>query len=61
MPQRDEAYGPLNQRGDHTWFGFTDEYLSDSHRAILGLVFEQDPQAACVHPGIVRDNRTVRP
>jgi serine/threonine-protein kinase HipA len=37
--------GTLNQRGDYTWFAFTDEYLSDPDRAMLGLIFEQDPSA----------------
>ncbi|WP_433869626.1 type II toxin-antitoxin system HipA family toxin [Saccharopolyspora sp. CA-218241] len=35
--------GTLNQRGDHTWFGFTEEYREDPQRPVLGLVFEEDP------------------
>ncbi len=34
--------GALDQRGDYTWFVFSDEYLDDPDRAVLGLVFEQD-------------------
>ncbi|MEV0590130.1 type II toxin-antitoxin system HipA family toxin [Nonomuraea cavernae] len=30
------------QRGDHTRFIFSEGYLSDPHRAILGLAFEQN-------------------
>src|SRR6266545_1487620 len=35
--------GWLDQRGDHTWFTLADEYLTDPHRAVLGLVFEDNP------------------
>lgn len=54
MPTTERSYGvwlntrrvgTLNQRGDYTWFGFSEEYLADSHRAVLGLIFEQDPSA----------------
>lgn len=34
--------GTLNQKGDFTWFIFTDEYLNDSDRSILGLAFEEN-------------------
>ncbi|GAA3441697.1 type II toxin-antitoxin system HipA family toxin [Planomonospora venezuelensis] len=34
--------GTLLQRGDHTRFVFSEEYLDDPGRAILGLAFEQD-------------------
>ncbi len=37
--------GTLNQRGDYTWFAFTDDYLSDPDRPVLGLIFEQDLRA----------------
>ncbi|WP_329053286.1 HipA domain-containing protein [Amycolatopsis sp. NBC_01488] len=37
--------GTLNQRGDYTWFTFTEEYLDDPGRPVLGLVFEQDVRA----------------
>ncbi|WP_026453413.1 type II toxin-antitoxin system HipA family toxin [Saccharomonospora iraqiensis] len=37
--------GTLNQRGDHTWFTFTEEYLDDADRPVLGLIFEQDMHA----------------
>jgi serine/threonine-protein kinase HipA len=37
--------GTLNQRGDYTWFAFTEEYLNDPDREVLGLVFEQDTSA----------------
>ncbi|GAA1989922.1 type II toxin-antitoxin system HipA family toxin [Amycolatopsis minnesotensis] len=38
----DYRVGTLNQRGDYTWFTFTEEYLADPDRPVLGLVFEQD-------------------
>jgi serine/threonine-protein kinase HipA len=34
--------GVLSQRNDFTWFRFTDAYLSDPGRSILGLVFEEN-------------------
>src|ERR1039457_2386047 len=34
--------GILGQRGDFTWFRFTDDYLSDPSRSVLGLTFEED-------------------
>ncbi len=34
--------GTLAQRGDHTRFIFSDTYLDDVHRPVLGLAFEQD-------------------
>lgn len=34
--------GTLLQRGDYTRFVFTEEYLNDPGRAILGLGFEQN-------------------
>lgn len=37
--------GTLNQRGDYTWFVFTDEYVADPDRPVLGLTFEQDMHA----------------
>lgn len=37
--------GTLDQRGDYTWFTFTEEYLDDPGRPVLGLVFEQDVRA----------------
>lgn len=41
----DYRVGTLNQRGDYTWFAFTDEYLNDLDRPVLGLLFEQDMHA----------------
>jgi serine/threonine-protein kinase HipA len=38
----EKRVGALNQRGDYTWFVFSDDYLNDPDRAVLGLVFEQD-------------------
>lgn len=38
----DYRVGTLNQRGDYTWFSFTEEYLSSPDRPVLGLVFEQN-------------------
>lgn len=37
-----DRIGALNQRGDYTWFAFSEEYLADPGRAVLGLIFEQD-------------------
>lgn len=37
--------GTLHQRGDHTRFTFTEEYLGDPGRPVLGLVFEQNLRA----------------
>ncbi len=37
--------GTLYQRGDYTRFTFTDEYLSDPYRPVLGLLFEQNLMA----------------
>ncbi len=34
--------GVLRQRGDHTAFTFTEEYLNDESRPVLGLRFEED-------------------
>lgn len=34
--------GTLHKRGDHTRFAFDEEYLTDPHRPVLGLAFEQD-------------------
>jgi serine/threonine-protein kinase HipA len=38
----DYRVGTLNQRGDYTWFAFTEAYLADPDRPVLGLAFEQD-------------------
>lgn len=38
----DRRVGTLHQRGDHTRFHFSTEYLSDPARPILGLLFEQN-------------------
>jgi len=38
----DERVGTLHHRGDYTWFAFSDEYLNDPRRSVLGLVFEHD-------------------
>jgi serine/threonine-protein kinase HipA len=38
----DRVIGVLNQRDDYTWFVFSDDYLDDPGRAVLGLMFEQD-------------------
>lgn len=40
-----DRIGTLNQRGDHTWFGFAEEYLEDPNRAVLGLAFEENLRA----------------
>ncbi|WP_438387931.1 type II toxin-antitoxin system HipA family toxin [Actinopolyspora saharensis] len=37
--------GTLNQRGDYTWFTPDPEYLADPERPVLGLVFEETPEA----------------
>lgn len=37
--------GTLNQRGDYTWFVFTEDYVADATRPVLGLLFEQDMHA----------------
>lgn len=39
-----DRIGTLNQRGDYTWFAFTDEYLGNPDRPMLGLIFEQEPR-----------------
>lgn len=39
--QRSRA-GTLYQRGDYTRFAFTEDYLGDPYRLVLGLIFEQD-------------------
>lgn len=41
----DYPVGTLNQRGDYTWFVFTEEYVNDPGRPVLGLIFEQDMHA----------------
>lgn len=38
--------GTLRVREDHTIFRLAHDYVSDPHRAILGLRFEEDPQAS---------------
>jgi serine/threonine-protein kinase HipA len=38
----DYRVGTLNQRGDYTWFVFTEEYGNDPARPVLGLRFEQE-------------------
>jgi serine/threonine-protein kinase HipA len=54
MPLTEQLYGiwlghyrvgTLNQRGDYTWFTFTEGYLTDPDRPVLGLIFEQDLHA----------------
>ncbi|MGH3697748.1 MAG: type II toxin-antitoxin system HipA family toxin [Pseudonocardiaceae bacterium] len=54
MPLTEQRYGvwlgphrvgTLKQRGDYTWFAFTDDYLSDPDRPVLGLIFEQNLRA----------------
>lgn len=42
---RELRVGTLIQRGDHTRFALTEEYLADPHRPVLGLIFEQDLRA----------------
>src|SRR5689334_19323085 len=37
--------GTLDQRGDYTAFSFTEEYIADPNRSVLGLHFEQDLKA----------------
>lgn len=37
--------GTLHQRGDYTRFVFTEDYLGDPYRLVLGLIFEQDLMA----------------
>lgn len=34
--------GALSQRGDYTWFVFSEDYLDDPDRPVLGLVFEEN-------------------
>lgn len=36
--------GVLHQRGDYTWFEFSDDYRGDPDRPVLGLKFEDDLQ-----------------
>lgn len=38
--------GTLNQRGDYAWFNLDSAYVQDPRRHILGLVFEDNPQAS---------------
>ncbi|HEU5472034.1 MAG TPA: type II toxin-antitoxin system HipA family toxin [Actinophytocola sp.] len=40
-----DRVGTLNQRGDYTWFTFSDDYLGNAERAVLGLAFEEDLHA----------------
>ena len=40
-----ERVGTLNQRGDHVWFTLDPDYIANPRRHILGLIFENDPQA----------------
>ncbi|MGH3751114.1 MAG: HipA N-terminal domain-containing protein [Pseudonocardiaceae bacterium] len=42
---RSDRVGTLVQRGDHTRFVFSEKYLTDPDRPVLGLVFEQDLSA----------------
>lgn len=42
---RGDRVGTLFQRGDYTRFVFSDEYLDDPDRPVLGLLFEQDLSA----------------
>jgi serine/threonine-protein kinase HipA len=42
---RSDRVGTLVQRGDHTRFVFSQEYLDDPDRPVLGLVFEQNLSA----------------
>jgi len=37
--------GALHRHDDYTWFTFDEAYLSDPHRAVLGLRFEEDLHA----------------
>lgn len=41
----DYRVGTLNQRGDYTLFTFTEDYLVDPARPVLGLIFEQNLSA----------------
>jgi serine/threonine-protein kinase HipA len=41
----DYRVGTLNQRGDYTLFTFTEDYLDDPARPVLGLIFEQNLSA----------------
>jgi serine/threonine-protein kinase HipA len=47
-----ERIGTLNQKEDFTWFRFTDDYLNDPDRSVLGLTFEEDLTAP--HTGTLR-------
>lgn len=42
---RSDRVGTLFQRGDHTRFAFSERYLNDPTRPVLGLIFEQDLSA----------------
>ncbi|MGH3814659.1 MAG: type II toxin-antitoxin system HipA family toxin, partial [Pseudonocardiaceae bacterium] len=42
---RSDRVGTLFQRGDYTRFVFSERYLNDPDRPVLGLVFEQDLSA----------------
>jgi serine/threonine-protein kinase HipA len=42
---RSDRVGTLVQRGDHTRFVFSERYLNDPDRPVLGLVFEQNLSA----------------
>ncbi|MBV9012709.1 MAG: HipA domain-containing protein [Pseudonocardiales bacterium] len=42
---RGDRVGTLFQRGDYTRFVFSEEYLTNPDRPVLGLVFEQDLSA----------------
>ena len=42
---RRHRVGTLCQRGDYTRFVFSEEYLNDPDRPVLGLIFEQDLSA----------------
>ncbi|MGH4012287.1 MAG: type II toxin-antitoxin system HipA family toxin [Pseudonocardiaceae bacterium] len=42
---RGDRVGTLFQRGDYTRFVFSEKYLNDPGRPVLGLVFEQDLSA----------------
>ncbi|PZS40924.1 MAG: type II toxin-antitoxin system HipA family toxin [Pseudonocardiales bacterium] len=42
---RSDRVGTLFQRGDYTRFAFSDRYLNDPGRPVLGLLFEQDLSA----------------
>jgi serine/threonine-protein kinase HipA len=47
-----QLVGMLGQRGDFTWFRFTDAYLTDPDRSVLGLIFEENLTAP--HTGMLR-------